>query len=310
MTEMGSQATVMRPAQAVGGSVGDFIALMKPGVMSLVLFTALTGMVLAPGHVHPALAVIALICIGVGAGASGALNMWYDADIDALMQRTAARPIPRGSVAPAEALAFGVILAVFSTATLGLLVNWLAGALLALTIAFYVLVYTMALKRRTPHNIVIGGAAGAAPPLIGWAAVTGRVSLDAVVLFLIIFVWTPPHFWALSLYRVRDYTRAGVPMLPVVAGLDATRRQILIYTLLLVPLAVLPARIGLGGPLYALSSSALGAIFLALTIEVLRQREGRRADRAAKRLFTFSIVYLFSLFATLLLERGIALWSV
>ena len=310
MTEMGSQATVMRPAQAVGGSVGDFIALMKPGVMSLVLFTALTGMVLAPGHVHPALAVIALICIGVGAGASGALNMWYDADIDALMQRTAARPIPRGSVAPAEALAFGVILAVFSTATLGLLVNWLAGALLALTIAFYVLVYTMALKRRTPHNIVIGGAAGAAPPLIGWAAVTGRVSLDSLVLFLIIFVWTPPHFWALSLYRVRDYARAGVPRLPVVAGLNATRRQILIYTLLLVPLAVLPARTGLGGPLYALSSSVLGAIFLALTVQVLRQREGRRADRAAKRLFTFSIVYLFSLFATLLLERGIALWSV
>jgi len=309
MAEMGFQATPMRPAQAVGGSVGDFIALMKPGVMSLVLFTALTGMVLAPGHVHPALAVIALICIGVGAGASGVLNMWYDADIDALMQRTAARPIPRGSVTREDALAFGIILAVFSTATLGLLVNWLAGALLALTIAFYVLVYTMALKRRTPHNIVIGGAAGAAPPLIGWAAVTGRVSLDSLVLFLIIFVWTPPHFWALSLYRVRDYARAGVPMLPVVAGLDATRRQILIYTLLLVPLAVLPARIGLGGPLYALSSSVLGAIFLALTMQVLRQREGRRADRAAKRLFTFSIVYLFSLFATLLLERGIALWS-
>ena len=309
MTEMGSQATVMRPAQAVGGSVGDFIALMKPGVMSLVLFTALTGMVLAPGHVHPALAVIALICIGVGAGASGALNMWYDADIDALMQRTAARPIPRGSVTREDALAFGIILAVLSTATLGLLVNWLAGALLALTIAFYVLVYTMALKRRTPHNIVIGGAAGAAPPLIGWAAVTGRVSLDSLVLFLIIFVWTPPHFWALSLYRVRDYARAGVPMLPVVAGLDATRRQILIYTLLLVPLAVLPARTGLGGPLYALSSSVLGAIFVGLTVQVLRQREGRRADRAAKRLFTFSIVYLFSLFATLLLERGIALWS-
>ena len=236
--------------------------------------------------------------------------MWYDADIDALMQRTAARPIPRGSVTREEALAFGIILAVFSTTTLGLLVNWLAGALLALTIAFYVLVYTMALKRRTPHNIVIGGAAGAAPPLIGWAAVTGRVSLDSLVLFLIIFVWTPPHFWALSLYRVRDYARAGVPMLPVVAGLDATRRQILIYTLLLVPLAVLPARTGLGGPLYALSSSVLGAIFVGLTVQVLRQREGRRADRAAKRLFTFSIVYLFSLFATLLLERGIALWSV
>jgi heme o synthase len=310
MAEMGIQATAMRPAQAVGGSVGDFIALMKPGVMSLVLFTALTGMVLAPGHVHPALAVIALICIGVGAGASGALNMWYDADIDALMQRTAARPIPRGSVTREEALAFGIILAVFSTTTLGLVVNWLAGALLALTIAFYVLVYTMALKRRTPHNIVIGGAAGAAPPLIGWAAVTGRVSLDGLVLFLIIFMWTPPHFWALSLYRVRDYARAGVPMLPVVAGLDATRRQIFIYALLLVPLALLPARIGLGGPVYALSSSVLGAIFLALTVQVWRQREGRRADRAAKRLFTFSIVYLFSLFATLLLERGIALWSV
>jgi len=266
-------------------------------------------MVLAPGHVHPAIAVIALICIAVGAGAAGALNMWYDADIDALMQRTAARPIPRGSVSREEALAFGVILASLSVATLGLVVNVLAGALLAFTIAFYVLVYTMVLKRRTPQNIVIGGAAGAVPPMIGWAAVTGKVSVDSFVLFLIIFVWTPPHFWALALYRTRDYARAGVPMLPVVAGLDATKRHIVVYSALLVPLAFLPAVTALGGPVYAATSLVLSSIFAALALRVLFTREGRRADRAAKRLFSFSIVYLFGLFAALLLERGIALWS-
>ena len=186
--------------------------------MSLVIFTALVGMVVAPGSLHPVLAGIALLCIAVGAGASGALNMWYDADIDARMARTASRPIPRGRVRPNDALLFGVILSAFSVLTLGTLVNWVAAALLALTIGFYIFVYTMWLKRRTPHNIVIGGAAGAFPPMVGWAAVTGSVSLESVVLFLIIFMWTPPHFWALSLYRCRDYERAGVPMLPVVAG--------------------------------------------------------------------------------------------
>ena len=212
---------------------------MKPRVMSLVVFTALVGMVLAPEQPHPALAVIALLCIAVGAGASGALNMWYDADIDACMQRTASRPIPRGHVTPEEALTFGTVLAIGSVATLGLIVNWVAAALLAFTIAFYVLVYTMWLKRRTPQNIVIGGAAGAFPPMIGWAAATGSVGSESIVLFLIIFMWTPPHFWALALYRTRDYERAGVPMLPVVAGTDETRKQIVIYSALLVPLGLL-----------------------------------------------------------------------
>jgi heme o synthase len=295
-------------ARSAGGSVGDFIALMKPRVMALVVFTAVVGMVLAPTGQHPALAVIALLCIAVGAGASGALNMWYDADIDALMQRTAARPIPRGRVSPEEALAFGVVLAVGSVAVLGVLVNWTAGALLALTIAFYLFVYTMWLKRRTPQNIVIGGAAGAFPPMIGWAAMTGTVSLEGLVLFLMIFLWTPPHFWALALYRTRDYERAGVPMLPVVAGPDETRKQIVVYSALLAPLALAPSFLGFGGPFYTLSAIVLGAVLLALALSVYRVREGREADRAAKQLFAFSILYLFGLFAALLAERSLALW--
>ena len=312
MAELGVDTRTLERAPLAphwaGASVGDFIDLMKPRVMSLVVFTALTGMLLAPPGQHPALAAIALICIAVGAGAAGALNMWYDADIDALMQRTAARPIPRGRVTPEEALAFGVVLAVGSVAVLGLLVNWVAGALLALTIAFYLFVYTMWLKRRTPQNIVIGGAAGAFPPMIGWAAMTGTVSLEGVVLFLIVFLWTPPHFWALALYRARDYERAGVPMLPVVAGGDATRRQIVIYAALLVPLALAPALMGFAGPGYAMAAIGLGAVFLALALQVWRLREGREADRAARQLFGFSILYLFGLFAALLAERSLALW--
>lgn len=284
-------------------SVGDFFELMKPRVMSLVVFTALVGLVAAPGHLHPVLAFIALLAISVGAGASGALNMWYDADIDARMARTAARPIPRGRVTAEEAFVFGIVMSVGSVLTLGVLVNWVAGALLALTIAYYVLVYTMWLKRRTPQNIVIGGAAGAFPPMIGWAAVTGTVSVESVLLFLIIFMWTPPHFWALALYRCRDYERVGVPMLPVVAGLDETRRQILIYALLLVPLAITPALIGLGGVAYLGVSSVLGVAFLTLAFKVYRVREGREADHAAKQLFGFSILYLFLLFAVLLAEQ-------
>jgi len=307
MADIGVQASPLRPAQTMGGSIGDFIALMKPRVMSLVVFTALVGMVLAPDQLHPVLAVIALVCIAVGAGASGALNMWYDADIDACMQRTASRPIPRGHVTPDEALTFGMILAIGSVLTLGLIINWLAGALLAGTIVFYVLVYTMWLKRRTPQNIVIGGAAGAFPPMIGWAAATGSISIESIVLFLIIFMWTPPHFWALALYRARDYERAGVPMLPVVAGADETRKQIVIYSALLVPLGIWPAFMGFGGPLYALFSIMLGAIFLALAINMHAIREGREADKAAKQLFGFSILYLFGLFATLLLERSMGL---
>jgi protoheme IX farnesyltransferase len=283
---------------------------MKPRVMSLVVFTAFTGMMLAPGHLNPVLASIAILCIAIGAGASGALNMWYDADIDARMQRTAARPIPRGAVSREEALAFGVILAIGSVTTLGLVVNWVAGALLALTIAFYLFVYTIWLKRRTPQNIVIGGAAGAFPPMIGWAAATGGVSLESVVLFLIIFMWTPPHFWALALYRARDYERAGVPMLPVVAGADETRKQIVIYSALLVMVALLPALLNLGGPVYALSAIVAGGIHLALALAVNRVREGREADRAARRLFAYSIVYLFVLFAVLLLETALNLSGV
>lgn len=307
MAELGVQTRGFHPA-ATGGGVGDFFALMKPRVMSLVVFTAVTGLVLAPGGMHPALAVIALICIAVGAGASGALNMWFDADIDACMQRTASRPIPRGLVTADEALTFGVVLALGSVATLGVLVNWVAAALLALTIGFYLFVYTMWLKRRTPQNIVIGGAAGAFPPMIGWASVTGSVSLESIVLFLIIFMWTPPHFWALALYRSRDYERAGVPMLPVVAGPDETRKQIVIYAALLVPLALAPSFMGFGGPFYTLTSISLGSVFLALALNLHRVREGRAGDRAAKQLFGFSIFYLFGLFAALLVERGTGLW--
>jgi protoheme IX farnesyltransferase len=305
--DLSLHASAIRPPDAIGGSVGDYLELMKPRVMSLVVFTALVGMLRAPGHLHPVLAAVALACVAVGAGASGVLNMWYDADIDALMQRTASRPIPRGNVGAEEALTFGIILAVGSVMTLGILINWTAGALLAFTIGFYVLVYTMWLKRRTPQNIVIGGVAGAFPPMIGWAAATGSVGVESIVLFLIIFMWTPPHFWALALYRSRDYARAGVPMLPVVAGADATRKQIVIYSALLVPLTLVPALIGLGGPLYTIASIVLGALFLATALSVYNAREGRAADRAAKQLFAFSILYLFGLFAALLVERGVAL---
>jgi len=296
---------VSRPLTS-DAEVGDFLALMKPRVMSLVVFTALVGMVAAPGGLHPLLAGIALLAIAVGAGASGVLNMWYDADIDRFMARTAARPIPRGRVSETEALGFGVVLSVFSVLTLGLLVNWVAGGLLALTIAFYLFVYTIWLKRRTAQNIVIGGAAGAFPPMVGWAAVTGSVSIESVVMFLIIFMWTPPHFWALALYRCRDYERVNVPMLPVVAGPTETRRQILIYSLLLVPLAVVPYFIGLGGIAYLATSVASGAVFLWLASRVWQVREGREADKVAKRLFAFSIFYLFALFAVLLVEHASA----
>jgi len=293
-------------AGAAGGSVGDFLALMKPRVMSLVVFTALVGIVAAPGNMHPALAGIALLAIAVGAGASGALNMWYDADIDARMQRTAARPIPRGDVTAEEAFSFGIVLAVGSVLTLGVLVNWVAGALLALTIAFYILVYTMWLKRRTPQNIVIGGAAGAFPPMIGWAAVTGSVSIESILMFAIIFMWTPPHFWALALFRTDDYARVGVPMLPVVAGEKETRRQIVIYSALLVPLGVAPAFIGLGGSGYAIASTVLGAVFLGMALKLWRSDDEAERIGIAKRLFGFSILYLFGLFAVLLLERVVA----
>jgi len=303
MSGLTAEATLHAELASSEPSIGDFLELMKPRVMSLVVFTSLAGLVAAPGELHPVLAAIAILCIAVGAGASGALNMWYDADIDARMARTAARPIPRGRVTPDEALTFGSVLSVVSVMTLGVLVNWVAGALLALTIAYYVLFYTMWLKRRTPQNIVIGGAAGSFPPMIGWAAVTGGVSLDSVLMFLIIFMWTPPHFWALALYRCRDYERVGVPMMPVVAGPDKTRWQILLYSLVLTPLAVLPVLTGLGGTVYAVTSVVLGLVFLWFAVQVWRTREGRAADHAAKRLFGFSILYLFLLFGVLLGEH-------
>jgi protoheme IX farnesyltransferase len=282
--------------------VRDFVTLLKPRVMSLVIFTALVGLVRAPADIHPVLAAVALFAIAIGAGASGALNMWWDADIDAIMTRTRKRPIPAGRVEPGEALAFGAFLSVAAVIVLGLTTNLLAAGLLAFTIFFYVVVYTMWLKRWTVQNIVIGGAAGAFPPMIGWAAVTGHISLESVFLFLIIFFWTPPHFWALALLKSDDYARAGVPMLPVVSGPDETRRQILIYSLVLVPLSVAPWLLGMTGLSYGLASIALGAIFLAMAFRVWREREGDVAKRAAGQMFAFSIVYLFALFAVLLGE--------
>lgn len=279
----------------------DYLALLKPRVMSLVVFTGLVGMVLAPGTLHPTLAVTALLCIAIGAGASGAINMWYDADIDAVMARTQGRPIPQGRITRDQALGFGTVLSFASVLVMGLAVNWVAAAILALTIGFYVFIYTMWLKRRTPQNIVIGGAAGAFPPMIGWAAVTGDLSLLPILLFAIIFMWTPPHFWALALYRSDDYARAGVPMLPVVAGDRETRRQILIYSLLLVPITLSPWALGLAGSLYGGVTAALGAIFLGLAWRIWRGT----GDRAAKHMFAYSILYLFLLFALLLAERGL-----
>ncbi len=296
-----------RIAAGEGGTVGDYIALLKPRVMSLVVFTALVGLVAAPGSMHPVLAVIALICIAVGAGASGALNMWFDADIDARMARTAGRPIPQGRIAPEEALTFGSVLAAGAVFTLGLTVSWLAAALLALTIGYYVFVYTMWLKRRTPQNIVIGGAAGAFPPMIGWAAASGAVGPESLALFLIIFVWTPPHFWALALCRSGDYARAGVPMLPVVAGADATRRQILLYSLALGPIGLLPVLTGPGGVLYGTVAALMGAVFIGLAVRLYRAGDAPASGPAARRLFGFSIVYLFVLFATLLAEQALGL---
>jgi len=282
--------------------VADYIALLKPRVMSLVIFTALVGLMIAPGHVHPVLAFTSILCIAVGAGASGALNMALEGDIDALMSRTANRPIPRGRVTRPEALAFGMTLAFFAVMTLGILVNWIAGALLAFTIFFYVVVYTMVLKRWTAQNIVIGGAAGALPPVVAWAAATGSLSVEPLLLFLIIFFWTPPHFWALALFRNDDYARAGVPMLPVVAGPDATRLQILLYTIVLVVTAFAPWPLGYFDAVYGVASLVLGAGMVVLAINVYRRREGVEASRATRKLFAFSIFYLFALFATLLIE--------
>ena len=287
---------------AVPALWSDYLQLLKPRVMSLVVFTALTGFVCAGAPANPLLAAVAILCIAVGAGASGALNMWFDADIDGQMRRTRGRPVPMGKVLGTEAASLGVVLSLFSIMLLGMTTNWLAAGMLAFTIFFYVVVYTMGLKRWTAQNIVIGGAAGALPPVVAWAAATGSLSMEPVLLFLIIFFWTPPHFWALALFRSDDYARAGIPMLPVVAGPDATRLQILLYTLVLVPVAVAPWPLGYFDAVYGVTSLVLGAGMLALAVNVYRRREGSEAVRATRKLFAFSIFYLFGLFATLGLE--------
>jgi protoheme IX farnesyltransferase len=299
-------AAAARPAVS-GGEVSDYLALLKPRVMSLVVFTALVGMVVGHSPVNPVIAFASLVMIAIGAGASGALNMWWDADLDALMTRTRKRPIPDGRIRPEEALSFGMTLSVGSVLGLGLVANWTAAALLAFTIFFYVVVYSMGLKRRTAQNIVIGGAAGAFPPMIGEAAVSGQVSIETFVLFLLIFLWTPPHFWALALVKSSDYARASIPMMPNVAGADSTRRQILLYTLILAPAGVAPVVLGFGGMAYAVISGLGGLAMVALAFKVYRVRTGEPAMGAAQALFGFSILYLFLLFATLLAEHALGL---
>jgi protoheme IX farnesyltransferase len=297
----------------------DYVQLLKPRVMSLVVFTALTGLICADTPIHPVLAGVAVLCIAIGAGASGALNMWYDADIDAKMRRTRSRPVPAGRVQGADALALGITLSLLSCGLMLIAIGWLAAALLAFTILFYAVVYTMWLKRSTPQNIVIGGLAGALPPVIGWAAATHSAPLNAWLLCAIIFMWTPPHFWALSLYTTSDYAKAGVPMMPVVKGAKSTRLQILLYSLVLIPICLAPAFTGLGGALYLGVSAAGGAVFLLLAWKLFRSRAGDVVEgeqglyavkpdvRPARNLFAFSILYLFALFAALLAEHSLGL---
>ncbi|ESY19460.1 MULTISPECIES: heme o synthase [unclassified Mesorhizobium] len=281
-------------------TASDFFALLKPRVMALAVFTAFVGLMVAPGAMNPVIAVIAIGAIAVGAGAAGALNMWYDADIDALMSRTSKRPVPSGRVTAGEALGFGLVLSALSVMTLGVLVGWLAASLLAFTIFFYVVIYTMWLKRSTPQNIVIGGAAGALPPMIGWAAATGAIGIESLILFLIIFLWTPPHFWALALFKAGDYAAAGIPMMPNVAGQASTRRQIFAYSLLLAPTGVLPWALGFTSGVYGIVSAALGAGFIwhAWNALVILDKE----MKPAKALFAYSIFYLFAIFAVLLAD--------
>ncbi|WP_158810039.1 heme o synthase [Beijerinckia sp. L45] len=301
--------TSTAPIISVAGP-GDYIALLKPRVMSLVVYTAIAGVLIAPSGLNPILAFAALLAITVGAGASGALNMWYDADIDAIMRRTSKRPIPIGRITESEALAFGLTLSALSVFTLGVVANWLAASLLAFTIFFYVVIYSMWLKRATPQNIVIGGAAGAFPPVVAYAAVTGSVSLSSLALFALIFIWTPPHFWALALVKSGEYAKAGIPMLPNVAGPDRTRRDILLYSVVLAPIGMLPWFMGFATIAYGLLSAGLGLAFLALAVQVYRVRTGEIADKVAMKLFSFSILYLFLLFAELIGERTLMLLNI
>jgi protoheme IX farnesyltransferase len=304
---------------ALRAAPGDYFQLLKPRVMSLVVFTALTGLMIAPTHMNPFLAFVAILCIALGAGAAGALNMALEGETDALMRRTRLRPVAAGRITKTDALGFGGVLAVLSVMTMVLAIGWLPGALLALTIAYYVVLYTMILKRRTPQNIVIGGAAGALPPVIGWAAATGQAPWQAWVLFAIIFLWTPPHSWALALYTTEDYANAGIPMMPVARGARSTRLQILLYSLVMAPVACIPAVIGLGGIAYAVVSIAGGLVFLYLAVRVFLSRAGdhpqggeislydvKKEALAARNLFAFSILYLTLLFATLLVEHVFA----
>ena len=286
-------------------SVGHFWSLLKPRVMSLVVFTGFAGMYVAPGSLHPLVFTIALFAIAAGAGASGAINQWYDRDIDAVMKRTKARPIPAGFVAPAEALTLGLVVSAISVLLLGLSTNWLAAGLLAFTIFFYAVVYTVWLKRRTPQNIVIGGAAGAFPPMIGWTAVTGTFSIEPILLFAIIFMWTPPHFWALALVKNDDYKRASIPMLPVVAGAAETRRQIVIYAVLMAPLAVVPSFIGMVSVSYGIIVGLAGTIFVGLSVKLWRDC----SDKTAMQIFGYSILYLFLVFLALIIDRFVAGWA-
>ena len=288
-------------------SPSDYLALLKPRVMSLVVFTALAGQLIAPRPMHPVLAFASLLAIAVGAGASGALNMWYEADTDALMTRTRNRPIPSGRVTRDEALVFGLVLAGLSVLTLGIVSNWFAAGCLAFTIFFYVVVYTIWLKRTTPQNIVIGGAAGAFPPMVGYAAATGSLSASCIALFAIIFIWTPPHFWALALLKSDDYAKAGIPMMPNVKGPDHTRLEILLYTLVLAPLGTAPWLMGFASATYGFMAIIGGTLMLAVSWRVFKIRVGAGADQAAKHLFAFSILYLTLLFAEIVAEHGLGL---
>jgi protoheme IX farnesyltransferase len=286
---------------SMGASVSDYIELLKPRVMSLVVFSGLVGLIVAPGHIHPLLGFVAILCIALSAGGSAAVNMWFDRDIDAIMLRTRSRPLPQGRIEPQAAVEFGGALILGSVALMGLAIGWLAAGLLAFASLFYIYVYTMWLKRRTPQNIVIGGAAGAFPPVIAWAAVTGSIGIPAVILFLIIFFWTPPHFWALALYRNEDYRRANVPMLPVISGERHTKIAMLVYTLILSPLSLAPAFTGIGGAIYLAGAITLSSGFVICAIRVLLDK----THRAARQMFIYSLFYLTALLCLLLVEHAL-----
>lgn len=294
-------ATAFSPAVSYASAATwrDYVSLLKPRVMVLVVFTGIAGLVAAPGTIHPLLALVAIVTLAVGAGAAGAVNMWYDRDIDAVMTRTRTRPIPSGKIAPEDALDFAVVLMALSVLLMGVAVNWMAAGLLAFAQWFYAHFYTMILKRRTPQNIVIGGAAGAFPPLIGWAAVTGNISIEPVLYFLITFLWTPPHFWALALVSNEDYTRAKIPMLPVTHGAAHTRLQMLVYTIVLWGVSILPCVLGDAGMVYGVGAFVLGALFTLSAVQVMRLK----TDRASRQMFAYSILYLFLIFGLIMADR-------